>query len=85
MIKTIGMMKMIMLFHDKSQKIIAETANKENKVTWAHIRASMRETISNITSMKFENPRSSDDHFKTFFSNLEAEINDQFNQMEMAL
>merc|ERR1712187_791094 len=69
--KTIGMMKMIMHFHDKAQKIIAETANKDTKVTWAVIRASMRDTISNITSMKFENPRESEEHFKTFFAKLE--------------
>merc|ERR1712060_999589 len=47
--KTIGMMKIIMQFHDKAQKIIAETSAKDNKVTWQVIRTSMRDTISNIT------------------------------------
>ena len=63
-------------------QIIAETTNKENKVTWSVIRTSMRDTISNITSMKFENPRSSEQHFKTFFEKLGKEIDDQFTQIE---
>jgi len=83
--KTIGMMKMICQFHDKAQKIISETSAKESKVTWSTIRNSMRDTISNITSMKFENPRSSEQHFKTFFEKLSKEIDDQFVAIETSL
>merc|ERR1719454_1954197 len=62
-IKTIGMMRVIATFHDQAQKCIAETSG-EHKITWAIIYANMRELITKITSMKFEMPRQSEEHYK---------------------
>merc|ERR1712139_309519 len=61
--KTIGMMKVIVGFHESAQKAIAESTG-DNKVTWAMIYSSMKDLVTKITSMKFELPRQSDEHFK---------------------
>jgi len=64
--KTIGMMKVIVHFHDNAQKTIAESTG-ERKINWSTIANSMRESIVKITSMKFEMPRQADAHFKEVF------------------
>jgi len=61
--KTIGMMKVIVSFHELGQKAISESSG-EHKITWAVIYSNMRELITKITSMKFEMPRQSEEHYK---------------------
>jgi len=70
--KTIGMMRVIVGFHEMSQKAIAESSG-ESKVSWGHINSSMKDLMHKITSMKFELPRQSEEHFKQFFENLYQE------------
>merc|ERR1712216_686475 len=72
--KTIGMMKVIVGFHEMGQKAISESSG-EHKITWAVIYANMRELITKITSMKFEMPRQSEEHYKTVLNvNLYDEV-----------
>merc|ERR1712139_377348 len=54
--KTVGMMKVIVHFHDLAQKTIAESSG-DHKIGWNTINQSMREQIVKVTSMKFEAPR----------------------------
>merc|ERR1712166_1693185 len=61
--KTIGMMKVIVGFHECAQKALAESTG-DNKVTWSTIYAAMKDLVTKITSMKFELPRQSEAHFK---------------------
>jgi V-type H+-transporting ATPase subunit A len=61
--KTIGMMKVIVGFHESAQKVIGESSG-ETKVTWSIINGQMRDLIKKITDMKFELPRQSEEHFK---------------------
>jgi V-type H+-transporting ATPase subunit A len=61
--KTIGMMKVIVSFHELGQKAISESSG-EHKITWSVIYSNMRELITKITSMKFEMPRQSEEHYK---------------------
>merc|ERR1711862_769787 len=65
--KTIGMMKVIVGFHESAQKVIAESTG-EHKIGWNSIAAAMRELIKKITDMKFELPRQSEAHFKQTFN-----------------
>jgi len=65
--KTIGMMKVIVAFHECAQKALAESSG-DNKVTWGIIYASMKDLVTKITSMKFELPRQSEEHFKQAFN-----------------
>merc|ERR1712110_90083 len=61
--KTIGMMKVIVGFHDAAQKAIAEFTG-DQKVTWNTISVAMKDLVKKITEMKFEMPRQSDEHFR---------------------
>jgi V-type H+-transporting ATPase subunit A len=71
--KTIGMMKVIVGFHEAGQKAIAESSG-ETKVTWSVINSNMRELITKITNMKFELPRQPEEHFKKVFCALYDEV-----------
>merc|ERR1711879_820432 len=61
--KTIGMMKVIVGFHEASQKAIAESTG-DSKVTWNTVAVAMRDLIKKVTDMKFELPRQNEEHFK---------------------
>merc|ERR1712054_694174 len=61
--KTIGMMKVIVSFHQMGQKAIGESTG-EHKITWGVIASTMRPLITKITSMKFEMPRQAEEHYK---------------------
>jgi len=65
--KTIGMMKVIVTFHETAQKTITESSG-DNKIGWHVIYTSMRDLITKITSMKFEMPRQSEQFFKQAFN-----------------
>merc|ERR1711935_1325117 len=55
--KTIGMMKVIGHFYDCSMKVITETGDR--KIGWGVIAVDLKDTITTVTSMKFEKPRQS--------------------------
>jgi V-type H+-transporting ATPase subunit A len=71
--KTIGMMKVIVGFHEGAQKAMASSSG-DNKITWAIIASGMKLQIKKITDMKFEMPREPDEHFKRTFIALYEEI-----------
>merc|ERR1711979_26338 len=64
--KTIGMMKVIVGFHEAAQKTMAEFTG-DQKINWASIAVAMKGLIKKITDMKFEMPRQSDEHYKKTF------------------
>merc|ERR1719191_2470971 len=78
--KTIGMMRVIVHFHDSAQKAIAESTG-DSKIGWYVIYTAMRELITKITSMKFELPRQSEAHFRKVFGELVDEINAAFRTL----
>jgi len=51
-VKTIGMMKVIVAFHESAQRAMAESTG-EHKVTWKTIALHAKEMINKITNMKF--------------------------------
>merc|ERR1712014_287369 len=59
--KTIGMMKVIVGFHEFGQKAMSESSG-EHKIVWNTIAIAMRDIIKKITDMKFEMPRQSEEH-----------------------
>jgi len=71
--KTIGMMKVIVGFHEAAQKTMSEFSG-EHKISWNTINNSMKDMIKKITDMKFEMPRQSDDHYRKLFVNLHDEV-----------
>ncbi|XP_026190746.1 V-type proton ATPase catalytic subunit A [Cyclospora cayetanensis] len=72
--KTVGMMKIICLFHDQCLRVMQETSGGEHRIGWSTIYNTMRPTISKITNMKFEHPLKPEAEFKAFFKALEEEI-----------
>jgi len=78
--KTIGMMKVIVTFHETAQKTILESTG-DNKIGWYTIYQSMREIITKITSMKFEMPRQPEAHFRKVFGELVDEIATAFRTL----
>merc|ERR1712217_490103 len=53
--KTIGMMKVIVGFHEAAQKLMAEFTG-DQKISWNTINNSMKDVIKQIPDMKFEMP-----------------------------
>merc|ERR1711869_118241 len=71
--KTIGMMKVIVGFHESAQKVMAESSG-DSKITWNQISVAMRDMVKKVTDMKFEMPRQSEEHYKKTFLSLYDEV-----------
>merc|ERR1712038_1894004 len=78
--KTIGMMKVIVGFHEAAQKAMAEFSG-DSKITWGTINNHMKDWIKKITDMKFELPRQSDEHYKKTFVALHDEVLGAFRNL----
>merc|ERR1719510_1749811 len=78
--KTIGMMKVIVSFHDAAQKTMAESQG-EHKIMWSTINNAMKDMIKKITDMKFEHPRQSEDHFRKTFVKLHDDVVGAFRSL----
>merc|ERR1712194_530755 len=78
--KTIGMMKVIVGFHESAQKAMAESSG-DTKITWGIVAIGMKEWIKKITDMKFEMPRQPEEHYKKVFAELYAEVEAAFVSM----
>merc|ERR1711870_142647 len=75
--KTIGMMKVIVGFHDAAQKTMSEFTG-DQKITWGTINTAMKDYIVKITNMKFELPRQPEEYFKKTFVALHDEVVNAF-------
>merc|ERR1711953_1563106 len=78
--KTIGMMKVIVGFHEAAQKAMAESSG-DTKITWNHIASATRDMIKKVTDMKFEMPRQTEEHFKKTFLALHDEVLGAFRNL----
>merc|ERR1719277_1833958 len=78
--KTIGMMKVIVGFHEAAQKTMSEFQG-EHKIMWNTIAVAMRDMIKKITDMKFEPPREKDEYYKKTFVSLFDELNVAFRNL----
>merc|ERR1712194_301024 len=78
--KTIGMMKVIVGFHEAAQKTMAEFTG-DQKIGWNTINNSMKDILKKITDMKFELPRQPEEHFKKTFVTLHDQVIAAFRNM----
>merc|ERR1711865_717637 len=78
--KTIGMMKVIVGFHEAAQKTMSEFQG-EHKIMWNTINTAMRDMIKKTTDMKFEPPREKEEYYKKTFVALYDEVNVAFRNM----
>merc|ERR1712124_138975 len=77
--KTIGMMKVIGHFYDSAMKVITETG--ERKIGWGVINTELKDTITAVTSMKFQKPRQSPEYFKKHFNDMCEDISAKFRTL----
>jgi V-type H+-transporting ATPase subunit A len=82
--KTIGMMRVIVHFHDTAQKYIAESSG-DKKITWGLLYNTMREPIVEITNMKFELPRQPTSYFKDKFGKIVSNLDNGFRGLADAV
>jgi len=78
--KTIGMMKVIVGFHEAAQKTMSEFQG-ENKIMWGTINNAMKDMIKKITDMKFEHPREKEEYYRKTFCALFDEVNVAFRNL----
>jgi len=78
--KTIGMMKVIVGFHEAAQKAMAEFSG-DQKIGWSTVNNHMKGIIKQITDMKFELPRQPEEHFKKTFVALHDKVLAAFRNM----
>merc|ERR1712083_228804 len=78
--KTIGMMKVIVGFHEVAQKTILESTG-DHKIGWYTIYTAMKDLIKKITDMKFEMPRQAPEHYKKTFVALYEEVMTAFRNL----
>jgi V-type H+-transporting ATPase subunit A len=79
--KTIGMMKVIVHYHDSAQRVIADSSG-DKKITWAMVYASLRDLHVKVTMMKFELPRQQNKVFEDAFGALAEEITAAFRNLQ---
>jgi len=78
--KTIGMMKVIVGFHEVAQQTMAQFTG-DQKIGWNTINNSMKDVVKKITDMKFEMPRQSEEHFKKTFTALHDHVIASFRNL----
>merc|ERR1712195_229162 len=71
--KTIGMMKVIVTFHEVAQKTILESTG-DQKIGWYVIYTATRALHTKVTEMKFVLPTQLEDVFKKIYSELNEEL-----------
>jgi len=81
--KTIGMMKVIVGFHEGAQKVINESSG-DSKVTWKDIEKheKLEPLKVAMTKMKFESPEQEDSKYKETFTDLYNQIQAGFANIQ---
>jgi len=83
--KTVGMMKAIVKFHENCQRIIAETAQREKKISMGYIEQTLGgegDVIAGLNNMKFRLPTEPEHEMRKFFDDLHAQIDRRFAEMQ---
>jgi V-type H+-transporting ATPase subunit A len=78
--KTIGMMKVIVGFHEAAQKVMSESSG-DTKIGWSSVSAATKGLVRKVTEMKFEMPRQSEDYYKKTFCALYDEVQAAFQNL----
>ena len=78
--KTIGMMKCISYFYDKSIKAIKESSS-EAKITWALIATRLKTEFYELSQLKFESPKQPKEELAKKFVELNNEIDRKFRDL----
>ncbi|OQS04961.1 H - or Na -translocating F-type, V-type and A-type ATPase (F-ATPase) Superfamily [Thraustotheca clavata] len=80
LVKSVGMLRSIILLHNLSQKVIADSP-PDARVTWAQIKVSLNPVIQKIIQTKFQLPKQPEDQLRAFFKSLDDEIEAAFQSL----
>ena len=80
--KTIGMMKCVIAFFDKSIKVIQESTG-DAKISWNLIETSMKNELFALTQLKFELPKQPREELEKKFSDLIDTIDKKFKELTL--
>merc|ERR1712238_232339 len=78
--KSVGMLSAIVNFYDLCQKAIADSP-ADAKLTYAHIKTALAPTIQKVIDAKYVDPKESTDKILEFYSNLNDELNREFQNL----
>merc|ERR1711907_893478 len=80
LVKTVGMLKVIVTFYNLSQKAIADSP-ADAKITYAHIRTALAPVIQKVIDTKFEEPSQGEDVIRAKLGDLYDEIPSSLNNL----
>ncbi|XP_003388117.1 PREDICTED: V-type proton ATPase catalytic subunit A [Amphimedon queenslandica] len=81
--KTVGMLQNIVSFYNMAQRSIENTAQSDNKITWAIIRDQCGDIIHQLTRMKFMDPiDDGEEKIKAYYAKLTDDIQEAFRKLE---
>jgi len=80
LVKTVGMLKVIITFYNLSQKAIADSP-ADSKITYAHIRTALAPTIQKVVDAKYVMPRDSVDSINAGYQVIIDEIVSEFQKL----
>eukprot|EP00535_Pseudo-nitzschia_heimii_P000129 CAMPEP_0197183138 /NCGR_PEP_ID=MMETSP1423-20130617/7515_1 /TAXON_ID=476441 /ORGANISM="Pseudo-nitzschia heimii, Strain UNC1101" /LENGTH=624 /DNA_ID=CAMNT_0042633685 /DNA_START=114 /DNA_END=1988 /DNA_ORIENTATION=+ len=80
LVKTVGMLKVIITFYNLSQKAIADSP-ADSKITYAHIRTALAPTIQKVVDTKYVMPRDSPDSINANYNAIIDELHSEFQTL----
>ena len=80
LVKTVGMLKVIVTFYNLSQKAIADSP-ADSKITYAHIRTALAPTIQKVVDGKYVMPRESPDAINAAYQKVIDEMQAEFQTL----
>jgi len=80
LVKTVGMLKVIITFYNLSQKAIADSP-ADSKITYAHIRTALAPIIQKVVDTKYVMPRDSVDSINATYDALIDELRAEFQAL----
>ncbi len=80
LVKTVGMLKVIITFYNLSQKAIADSP-ADSKITYAHIRTALAPVIQKVVDGKYVMPRDSPESITANYQKVIDEIHAEFQTL----
>jgi len=84
MVKTMGMMKAIVKFHEKCLHVLEATARSEKKISMGFIEQQLggeQDIIVALSKMKFQIPTIKEEEMRKYFDDLHLQIEKRFNDL----
>jgi V-type H+-transporting ATPase subunit A len=78
--KTIGMLRVIIVFYDLCQKAIADSP-ADQKLTYAHIKTALAPVIQKVVDTKYVDPRTKESEIKVAYSVIVDEMQREFQAL----